>query len=241
MKRVSNKNIVLLLVFMVLGIVLAVQLRSTLYSKNQAAAQSMSLDDLLEQIAAETNEIERIRKEIEENLTLKENYILSYIESEGSQPLPDNRLEVLSKAGLTDVKGPGITIRLDDAPARKEGTPVDWLIIHDQDIKIILNELKKAGAQAISINGERVVATSEQICAGPTILINGSRYPVPYVINAIGDPDVLFENISMSDRIAEMVEYDIRVEIAKSKEIIIPKFIGGASIDMYLTGLEVND
>ena len=69
--------------------------------------------------------------------------------------------------------------------------PPSWFIIHDYDIRTILNELKTAGAQAIAINGERVVPMSEQICVGPTIIINDNRYPVPYIIEAIGEPDGL--------------------------------------------------
>jgi uncharacterized protein YlxW (UPF0749 family) len=223
MSAYTKKNFILFIVFIVFGIVIAMQFRSTIYSRNQKEKNSLNSEELLSQIVSEQNQIESLKTSIDENLVLKEKYIRAFVQSLDSGAITEDRSEIMLKAGMTDVKGPGITIKLDDASVRMEDTPLDWLIIHDQDIKIILNELKKAGAQAISINGERVVSMSEQICAGPTILINGNRYSVPYVINAIGNPDHLYETIKMSERIAEMIDYNIRVEINKSKEITIPK------------------
>ena len=69
--------------------------------------------------------------------------------------------------------------------------------------------------------------------------INDNRYPVPYRIEAIGDPELLYESISLSRRVAEMTEFDIQVEIKKSKEIIIPKFSGSDKLEGYISGLEV--
>lgn len=98
--------------------------------------------------------------------------------------------------------------------------------------------MKKAGAQAISIKGERVVSTSEVVCAGPTILINGNRYAVPYEICAIGDPDLLYDSLMRSERVALMIEDKIRVEIKKSKDIWVPRFSNIDNIDKYISGLE---
>ena len=117
--------------------------------------------------------------------------------------------------------------------------PSSWFIIHDHDIRTILNDLKKAGAQAIAINGERVVPMSEQICAGPTILINGNRYPVPYVIEAIGDPYALYEAMDISYKVAELREFNIQVDIKKAESIRISKFSGTDKLDRYISGLEV--
>lgn len=234
MKR-KGSSFILLLIFLMLGIALAIQFKSTLYAKNQSASATLNMDKLKEQLAKEQKETENLKAAIDGDLKINEDFIKTYIEQK-----KDNTLaEYLIKAGLTDLKGPGISISLDDATARQPDTPVNWQIIHDQDIKIILNELKKSGAQAIAINGERIVPMSEQVCAGPTILINGNRYPVPYIIDAIGDPDILYENISKCERIAEMTDYKIRVEITKSRELVIPKFSSADNLDRLISGLEV--
>lgn len=226
------------LILLILGIALALQFKSTLYVKNQTASNALDAEKLMEQLENEQKQTNELKKAVDENLTLRENLIREYIEQKQDYELASKWDKVKVIAGFTDVKGPGITIKLDDAPARQPNTPVNWQIIHDMDIKVILNELKEAGAQAISINGERVMPMSEQVCAGPTILINGNRYPVPYVLNAIGDPDALYEKISSSERIAEMMEFKIRVDIAKTKEILIPKYSGAANIDRQISGLE---
>ena len=192
---------------------------------------------LKQQLVKEQAEADALRNAIDENVADQNEIINEYVLEQKDDNLARDWEKVRLTTGLVGVKGPGITIKLDDAPARQPDTPLSWLIIHDQDIKVILNDLKKAGAQAIAVNGERVVPMSEQVCAGPTILINGNRHAVPYVIEAIGDPDALYVSISNSGRIAEMTEFNIRVEITKSKELKLSKFSG--KLDKYISGLEV--
>lgn len=238
MKKTESQYI-FLIVFLIFGIVVAVQLKSTLYAKRITASNTLSVEVLKEQLAKEQKTIDELKAAIDENLVIKNDIIKDYIEQQNDVQLAEDWERIKLSTGLVDVKGPGITIKLDDAPARQPDTPVNWLIIHDQDIKVILNELKEAGAQAIAINGERVVPMSEQLCAGPTIMINGNRYSVPYYIEVIGDPDVLYESISRSSRVAEMTEFNIRVEINKSKELKIAKFSGAAKLDRHISGMEV--
>lgn len=236
-----ESRIIFSIILLILGIALALQFKSTLHSRKQAASNALNAEKLMEQIVSEQQQTDALKTAVDENLAHREDLIKAYIEEKNDYRLSSDWDSVRLIAGLTDVQGPGITIKLDDAPARQPDTPVNWQIIHDNDVKIILNELKKSGAQAISINGERVMPMSEQVCAGPTILINGNRYPVPYVINAIGDPDILYENISSNERIAEMVQFKIRVDITKSSNILIPKYSGLVNIDRQISGLEVVD
>jgi len=65
------------------------------------------------------------------------------------------------------------------------------LIIHDIDILRLLNDLRKSGATAISINGERVLGKTQIKCSGSTITVNDTTYGQPFVIRAIGDIDSL--------------------------------------------------
>ncbi len=238
MKKKGSQHI-LFFVFMILGIVIALQIRNTMAVKKAAANSGFSADKLREQISLVKNETQEYRAAIDENLVMRNDIIKEYLEMQDDDRLASEWEIIKLHTGLSGVRGPGITIKLDDAPARQDDTPLDLLIIHDQDIKVILNELKKAGAQAISINGERIVPMSEQVCAGPTIRINGNRYPVPYVIEAIGNPDVLYQSIIESSRIASMTEFDVRVEVTKSKEIVLSKFSSADKLDRYISGLEV--
>ncbi|NMB97032.1 MAG: DUF881 domain-containing protein [Clostridiaceae bacterium] len=218
--------IVNLLLYMILGIAIALQFRSTMYSKKEKTASDLSTERLIAQIEQEKKIQEDLKLQIEENNKKKEEYLRSYIASNDNSKLKDlwdNLNYAKLVAGLTDVQGPGIVIKLDDAKVRKT-EDVSLLIIHDADIRIILNQLKKAGAQAISINGERIVATSEQLCAGPTIRINKEVYSVPYVIEAIGNPDDLYYSVMMSERVILMRKQGIQVTANRSNKVIIKKY-----------------
>lgn len=218
--------IVNFLLFMILGIAIALQFRSTMYSKKEKTASNLNTERLITQIEQEKKTQEILKQQIEENTKKKEEYLRSYIEINDNSKLKDvwDKLNYAKLvAGLTDVQGPGITIRLDDAAVRKSDDP-SLLIIHDADIRIILNELKKAGAQAISINGERILATSEQLCAGPTIRINKEVYSVPYIIEAIGDPEALYYALMMSERVILMRKNGIRVTANRSNNVKIKKY-----------------
>jgi len=80
-----------------------------------------------------------------------------------------------------------------------------------------------AGAEAISINGERVTATTNIRCGGPTINIDGKRHAAPFIIRAIGDPKALEASALAPDSYIELyMEYTgIQVEIQKVEKLVI--------------------
>jgi uncharacterized protein YlxW (UPF0749 family) len=94
-------------------------------------------------------------------------------------------------AGLIAVTGPGLTVRLDDAP-RKDGVPPasrnpDDLVVHQQDVQAVVNALWAGGAEAMTIMNERVLSTTAVRCVGNTLLLHGRVYSPPFVVTAIGD------------------------------------------------------
>lgn len=233
--RFNDKKFVLMFAFILLGVLLAVQFRSTLFSKTQKASSALSVNRLVEQLNREKKIEEQLRQQINENISQKDLYQKSFLQDEGNSKLEEEWESTRVKAGLTDMKGEGITIELNDAPAQdEEYSPL--LLIHADDMRIILNELKLAGAQAISINGERVLGTSEMVCAGPTVLVNGNRYAVPFVITAVGNEQLLYEAMTQSERIHLMIRDKIRVEITRQKELVVPKFNQDPA--KFITGLE---
>lgn len=92
-------------------------------------------------------------------------------------------------AGLTPVHGPGVTVVLMDGTA--VGGNTEQVLTHDWDIRQLVNELFTAGAEAVSINGYRVVATSAVTCVGPVVKVNDHRLGAPFTVDAIGDPQTL--------------------------------------------------
>jgi uncharacterized protein YlxW (UPF0749 family) len=98
-------------------------------------------------------------------------------------------------AGLTAVRGPAVTVTLDDAP-RQPGRPAlsddpDDLVVHQQDVQAVVNALWAGGAEAMTLMGQRVVSTSAVRCVGNTVVLHGRVYSPPFVVTAVGDPDEL--------------------------------------------------
>jgi uncharacterized protein YlxW (UPF0749 family) len=235
----KNKGI-LFAVFFLFGMIITMQFRTILLAQQQNVMRQASiqtLSDELRQVKSEgielTDQLRKIEEEIDEIMTQWRN---------DDNPMLNELLKERKQAqlfsGLLDVKGSGVIVTLNDAPARGEMDPME-LIIHDMDIIKILNELKTAGAQALSINDERILATSKQFCTGPTILINQNRYPVPYIIKAIGDPEVLYSALVDSEAVVIMRVYNIQVDIRKETDIVIPKFRAYQDIERMISGLEV--
>lgn len=140
-------------------------------------------------------------------------------------------LKILS--GLTELKGSGIIVTLDDTKAINQIAAdagfydPNVFVIHDSDILMVINELKAAGAEAISVNGQRITAVTEIRCVGPVIQINGIRLTAPFKISAIGSPDTLASSLKLRGGIIDSIEQaDIDVMIEKSDSIIVPKLEG---------------
>jgi|BioPla2DNA2_1021312.scaffolds.fasta_scaffold00169_21 uncharacterized protein YlxW (UPF0749 family) len=231
---------ILFVTFVLLGMVLAMQSRTILLAKQQNVVGQTSVQSLSAELEHEKNEGLRLQEELHK-LEEREAEIMRQISNEGNPMINEllNKRHLLQTInGFTDVEGSGVIITLDDAPARNEMDP-SQLIIHDSDIINILNELRAAGAQAFAINDERIIATSKQLCAGPTILINRNRYPVPYVVKAIGDPDELFNALEQSEVVTIMRIYDIQVSIRKESDIVIPRYRAYKNTESMISGLEV--
>jgi uncharacterized protein YlxW (UPF0749 family) len=102
-------------------------------------------------------------------------------------------------AGLLAQVGPGVTVTLSDAPDNvSSSSTVDpkLLIVHQQDIQAVVNAMWKAGAQAVTIQGQRVVSTTGIRCIGNSVQLQGVPYSQPYVISAVGDPAALTAEIA---------------------------------------------
>lgn len=104
-------------------------------------------------------------------------------------------------AGITALEGPGIVITLDDNNAGLLSSPGDdpnRYVIHYENLLYIINDLRAAGAEGISINGQRIIASSEIRCVGNVILVNTTRLAPPFEITAIGNPSTLEEATATS-------------------------------------------
>lgn len=131
-------------------------------------------------------------------------------------------------AGVVEVKGPGIVITLEDPePVDQYSETYSTLMYNYELLLSLVNRLKDAGSEAISINGERIVASTEISLAGDNVNINTRPTAPPYIIKAIGDPDTLEGTITIRYGIIEQMKgepYNIRVDIARRDDVVIPRY-----------------
>ncbi|GAA1829107.1 DUF881 domain-containing protein [Microlunatus capsulatus] len=110
---------------------------------------------------------------------------------EGTDPALQARLEQASAAAaFTAMTGPAVSVTIDDAPdtVAAEGVDADLLVVHQQDIQAVVNALWSGGAEAMTIQGQRVISTTGVKCVGNTVVLHGIPYAPPYVVSALGDP-----------------------------------------------------
>ncbi len=106
-----------------------------------------------------------------------------------------SRVEKLEDpAGLRSRAGEGLTITLSDAPEdviNSSSRNLNLLVVHQQDIQAVANALWKGGAEAMTIQGQRVITTTGIKCEGNAVMLQGVAYAQPYVISAVGNPAAL--------------------------------------------------
>lgn len=213
------------IVCLILGVMLAVQFRA-----NESSPRNLSGDRWTEI----TVQLENLRQErdflAEEVLSLREKLedTASHQQGGAIKALNEELAKANMAAGLVTVKGRGVIVTLNDSPrGLQPGEDPNLYLIHDEDLLKVVNELKAAGAEAISINGHRLVANSEIRCAGTTILVNVNKIAPPFTINAIGDPDILKSSLRIKGGWLETLEiWGIQAQIQASDSIEVPAFKG---------------
>ena len=137
-----------------------------------------------------------------------------------------NRINTL--LGLTDVKGEGIILIVDDNKDNNENIlDPNSSVVHDGDLIEIVNLLKNGGAEAISINDQRIVSTTAITCDGSVVRVNGEKVGAPFEIKAIGSQERIKGVLEMPyNYIYLMKEDGIEINIRKANSIDIPKYEG---------------
>lgn len=153
--------------------------------------------------------------------------------------------QVKLQAGLVELVGPGVMVTLDDnregalrAQTSKPGQyrPEDF-IIHDKNLLYVVNELKRAGAEAIAINGQRLVTGSDIRCVGTTILVNTTRLVPPYEIRALGDPEALVAAMEKGQEYPFLKSKGFPVTVIPKDALVIPAY-RGSFVTAYLRPVE---
>jgi uncharacterized protein YlxW (UPF0749 family) len=157
--------------------------------------------DLASLVQAESEQYAGLEERVRE-LNAEVDRLTEAVDDTGVRRFQRQIAEVSDPAGLTPVSGPGVTITLSDAPEEviNESTrDLNLLVVHQQDIQAVVNAMWKGGAEAVTVQGQRIVSTTGIKCQGNAVLLQGVPYPQPYVISAVGDQGELLESIANDD------------------------------------------
>jgi uncharacterized protein YlxW (UPF0749 family) len=220
-------------------------LAGVLFSMSAQAAQGTALrDDRNPQLSSLIADRQRqIDQQSQQAAALRQQVDqLTTLAGGSDADIADQQLRADSRrgpAGLSAVHGPGLTVRLNDAPRRPDGTlpqgaSPDDLVVHQQDVQAVVNALWAGGAEAMTIMGVRVISTSAVRCVGNTLLLGGRVYSPPFVIKAIGDPVRMQAALDQSPGVRAFqeaaadfgLEYQVKVE----GDVTLPAYDGSTSL-----------
>lgn len=149
---------------------------------------------------------------------------LSAISAEDARRLRDLQMW----AGTAAVEGRGLEVRLADSRREaKSETDRESLSVQDVDLQLVVNALWAVGAEAVAVNGQRIVSTSPIRAAGETITVNFRPLVPPYKIEAIGAEKEEFERSEVAQRFRQWAQdYGLGFTVKKRGGIEVPAYLG---------------
>ncbi|MDI3476608.1 MAG: hypothetical protein PWQ59_133 [Thermoanaerobacterium sp.] len=222
----KNFFISIAFVCIVLGIMISTQFKNVKNSDNLTVQRAEELTNKLKQVQKERDELKNQINDLESKISSYENSAAKT--STVTKSLKDDLDKYKELAGLSDVEGPGVIVTINDSDKQLQpGDDQNSFLVHDEDLLNIVNELRAAGAEAISINDQRLVATSEIRMIGTTMNINSARFTAPYVVKAIGNPDTLEAALKLKGGIVDtLLNWGIQVSIKRSDKLLVKKYDG---------------
>ena len=219
----KSAKISIAIVSLVLGIMLAVQFKTT--ASNNAAQIPARVEDVAQQLNSVTQERDALAEEV---VSLQAKLSNVRKNDEAMADLEEELQKTRMAAGTTAVEGPGIILTVNDIPRKiQPGEDPNDTIVHDSDLNTLVNDLKSSGAEAISVNDQRIIAMSEIRCASTLMLINTRRVGPPFVIKATGNPDMLESGMNINGGwLSIMKQWGYQISLQKSEKVQIPAYNG---------------
>ncbi len=239
--KFAKWNISLVIGFMVLGLLLSTSFYSKQYFEETSSESRKR--DLMISVKELEKERERLKNGLIELRSSAENYERRAAANEGMFSSFVKENEELKKAvGLTSLDGPGVEVILADSAQFPETENPNNYIIHDYDLRMVVNALVNGGSEAICINGQRLVSTSAIRCAGNTVMVNSTRLSSPYKIQAIGNPDRLLEILQEDEGFTQLSQgyakaFGLVVTLDKLSELKLLPYEGSLRLE-YVKAME---
>ena len=191
------------------------------------AIETMRENELKLELSSWDEKYNKLNERYQEVVAKIEEYKNESVSDQQTAQLLETELEQLNEIlGKTDIVGQGIVIQLTDKAGAELSEGVLVKEINEEDLLRVINELFAAGAEAISINGNRIISTSAIVAIDTDILkIDSRKISSPYIINAIGNPDYLKSSVTgKSGIVDELQELGHETNVAISDEVKIEKY-----------------
>lgn len=226
--HVNGKHVILSLVLFVFGYLVAVSYEQAQHlleddpvsveEWDRAFYYRQQLIDFEERNNALEQQINDLRVDLlqmETSLSEEQQNLMSAVEL---------KRELQAYVGELAVEGPGVFITLKDQDYVPDSANVNDYIVHDRHVQLVINELLSAGAEAIEINGQRLLHNSHVFCVGPVITVDGTTHPAPFTIEAIGNQDTLRQTLELEQGVIDqLVNERIEVEYGEKQVEMTPQ------------------
>ncbi len=196
------------------------------------------IGDLPGLAAAETRELEGLRSR-HADLVAEVDSLTASLSKNSAGGAREKAEALRGPAGLDPVTGPGLTITLTDAPKSMQSVvetdeELRSLVVHQQDIQAVANALWEGGAEAMTIQDQRVISTTGIRCVGNSVVLHDVPYAPPYRISAIGPINTMLDAINASPYIGFYLEgvaaYDLGWDVQVEPSLDLPGYAGSTGL-----------
>lgn len=228
--KVRGKHVILSLVFLILGFMVAFSynLTNQKYDKSSQSSNWEQEYKLREQHIQQEEKNRKLQQQI-----IKTQEKIAQIENDlpNEEQMLFNMAEDAEKyrmfLGKVKVKGSGVEVKLTDGEYDSSQYNINDYIVHEHHVFKVINELYISGAAAVAINGQRLKHDSYIVCNGPVITVDGQQHPAPFVISAIGDPNVLEAALLLTGGTRDqLVNENIIFSLEKKDSIMLAPIVG---------------
>ena len=227
-RSIVNKRIILSIVCLVLGFILAYSYSLSSSKKTSGQASGNGYFEQEERYREDLIQQQERNKELADELAARQQQVREIEKSlSGSEERYDSLIDEAEDLrlllGVIPAAGEGVKVMLEDAEYNPASENPNDYIVHESHVFKVLNELKISGAEAISVNGQRLHANSYIKCNGPVITIDGKQFPAPFIIEAIGDSEVLIPSLQLTGGVFDqLINDNIVVTIEENKKMDMP-------------------
>lgn len=233
-------RLALTLVGICLGLLLQMQVHAPANSPVNSPYEQTQVRTAIKQLEREQLDLKEAIGRLREQL---EHYQqLAASETETLRELRDELAAQRMRAGLIALQGPGVVVSLDDsdAVALLPDADLNPYMVHEYDLRDVVNLLWLAGAEAVAVNNERIVASTSIYCVGSTIMVNDTRLSPPYLVRAIGDSAALYAVVMdpayLVDLRRRVQQHGLKLTIDWHNEVILPAYKGGFTFEYAQAG-----